>query len=535
MISPLAATITEVQSMGVRISGNTLQRTGGAGPAEAGSLVIGGFAVSVPTSSSYVTDSPYSLKTHKHGLMLCKYDAEILPVETVPRPQFYDETTTDGTPCQKIALLHGTDCLATSVLQTCAYWNTRNRCRFCGIELSLTSQNTVSRKTPDQLAETAQKAKTMDKIRHVVLTTGTATPPESEFSILAQSARAIKKQTDLPIHAQFMPPRNMERLQELKDAGVDTVGIHIESFDAEILKKLAPIKAAMGLTRYRQSWQEAVHLFGPNQVSSFLLAGLGEKPENVLWGSDLLADMGVYPFVVPLRPIPGSHMTEALPPNPEIMKTIYRGVAHILSRKGLSYTRSLAGCVRCGACSALPAYEQPAESLVCHSARTEDERMTALSIRKAVFVREQKLFKDTDEDENDKKGIHLVAKHEGHVIGTVRVYPIGTGNGDWIGGRLAVKKGFRASGAGELLVREAVAIVKKQACNHFTAHIQKKNVAFFEQLGWKSVGPLKDHFGKPHQLMEADLEDKQNPSSRRSLCYFGGVGPGEQPLENQSR
>ena len=148
MISSLAATITEIQSLGVRISGNTLQRTGGAGPAEAGSLVIGGFAVSVPTGSSYVTHSPYSLKTHKNSVVLYKYGTEILPVETVPRPGFYDEATTDGTPCQKIALLHGTDCLATSVLQTCAYWNTRNRCRFCGIELSLNSRNTVMRKTP---------------------------------------------------------------------------------------------------------------------------------------------------------------------------------------------------------------------------------------------------------------------------------------------------------------------------------------------------------------------------------------------------
>ena len=161
MISPLAATITEVQSLGVRIPGNALQRTGGAGPAEAGSLVIGGFAVSVPTNSPYVADSPYSLKVRENRLLLCKNNIEILPVKTVLRPQFYDETTTDGTSCQKIALLHGTDCLATSVLQTCTYWNTSNRCRFCGIELSLAGRNTVALKTPDQLAETAQKAKTL--------------------------------------------------------------------------------------------------------------------------------------------------------------------------------------------------------------------------------------------------------------------------------------------------------------------------------------------------------------------------------------
>ncbi len=508
MISRLAATITEVQSLGVRIPGNTLRRTGGAGPAEAGSLVIGGFAVSVPTSSPYVANSPYSLKARENRLLLCKDGTEILPVETVPRPQFYDEATTDGTPCQKIALLHGTDCLATSVLQTCAYWNTQSRCRFCGIELSLSGRNTIPLKTPDQLAETAAKAKDLDGVRHVVLTSGTATPPEKEFSILSQSANAIKKRTDLPVHAQVMPPRRTESLQELKDAGVDTVGIHMESFDAEILKNLAPVKAALGLTRYRQSWQEAVRIFGPNQVSSFILVGLGEKPQSVVSGSDLLADMGVYPFVVPLRPIPGSRMAEVLPPDPEIMKTIYREVAHILSRKGLSYARSLAGCVRCGACSALPAYEQPIESLVCHPARTEEEQLKAFRIRKAVFVQEQKIFENTDTDENDKKGIHLVAKQADRVIGTVRVYPAATGNGDWIGGRLAVQKGFRTSGAGELLVREAVETVKKQGCNHFTAHIQENNIAFFEQLGWKGVGPLKDHFGKPHQLMEADLEDK---------------------------
>ncbi len=507
MITQLAATITEVQSLGVRIPGKPLQRTGGAGPAEAGSLVIGGFAVSVPTSSPYVSKSPYFLEIRRNRLFLCKDDAEILPVETVPRPKFYNETTPDGTLCHKIALLHGTDCLATSVLQTCAYWNTRNRCRFCGIELSLANGNTIPLKTPEQLAKTASMAKDLDGVRHVVLTSGNATLPEKAFSILSESAGAIKKATDLPVHAQVMPPRHSDKLQALKDGGVDTVGIHMESFDAEILKKSAPIKAAIGLTRYRKSWQEAVRIFGANQVSSFILVGLGETPQSVVSGSDLLADMGVYPFVVPLRPIPGSRMAKALPPNPEIMKPIYRKIAHILSRKGLSYTLSLAGCVRCGACSALPAYEQPIGKLICHPARTEDEHIKAFRIRKAVFVQEQQLFEHTDADENDRKGIHLVAKQEGHIIGTVRVYPAGAGNGDWIGGRLAVQKGFRASGAGELLVREAVKTVKKQGCNHFTAHIQEKNIAFFEQLGWKGVEPVKNHFGRPHQLMLANLEE----------------------------
>jgi len=513
-MTSLASTITEIQSPGVRIPVTALQRTGGAGPAEAGSLVIGGFAVNVPTSSPYVARSPYSLKMRGNKLFLYRKDTEILPVQTVPRPHFYDETTPDGISCRKIALLHGTDCLATTVLQTCAYWNTQNRCRFCGIELSLQNQNTICLKTPEHLAETAAIACASDGIRHMVLTTGTAKPPGKEFSILTESAKAIKRRTGLPIHAQFMPPRNGQKLQELKDAGIDTVGIHIESFDAEILKKLAPIKAAMGLEHYQNTWEKAVHIFGPNQVSSFILAGLGETPASILYGSELLAEMGVYPFLVPLRPIPGSQMDQCIPPDPAMMRHIYGKVARMLSKKGLSYRQSLAGCVRCGACSALPAHERPMEELVCHPTRTETEREKAFLIRRSIFVDEQNIFHETDVDDHDENALHLVAKHDGHIIGTVRVYPAETGNGDWVGGRLAVQKGYRASGAGELLVREAVKTVKKRGCNRFTAHIQKNNIHFFEQLGWKGVEPVRDHFGRPHQLMEANLHASSNPVRR---------------------
>jgi hypothetical protein len=65
---------------------------------------------------------------------------------------------------------------------------------------------------------------------------------------------------------------------------------------------------SIGIQHYERAWKKAVALFGPNQVSSFLIAGLGESPASIVWGSEVLADMGVYPFVVPFRPIPGSGM-----------------------------------------------------------------------------------------------------------------------------------------------------------------------------------------------------------------------------------
>jgi putative N-acetyltransferase (TIGR04045 family) len=260
----------------------------------------------------------------------------------------------------------------------------------------------------------------------------------------------------------------------------------------------------MGLDRYEKAWKTAVEIFGSNQVSSFLIVGIGESRDSIIWGTEYLADLGVYPFVVPLRPIPGSLMQDDLPPDPEEMKRIYEEVASILKRKGLSASQSLAGCVRCGACSALSLFEEAADPLVCHPVRTRAEQERAFEIRKEVFILEQKIFSDSDVDENDAKSIHLVAEWNSEVVGTVRVFPVNH-NGNWMGARLAVKREFRNTGAGELLVREAMQCVKNRGCTKFTAHIQSENVPFFSRVGWKIVGPVEDYFGKPHQLMEADL------------------------------
>jgi radical SAM protein (TIGR04043 family)/putative N-acetyltransferase (TIGR04045 family) len=496
--------ITGLQSFGLRVQGPRSPRKGGAGPAEGGTFLIEGIPVNLPIGSEYVSKSPYALREQEGEHLIFKDGKAVSPIDFLNRPKFYDHSTEDGIPYPKIALLHGKDCLATSVIQTCTYWNSSDRCRFCGIELSYRSGQAIKIKSPDQLSEVARKAKEVDSVQHIVLTTGTVQPPGNEISYLTPCAAAIKKATGLPIHAQFCPPYNMDGLHELKAAGVDTVGIHIESFDFETLSRVAPAKAAMGLVRYEKAWKVAVDIFGPNEVSSFLIVGLGEKRDSTIWGTKVLADLGVYPFVVPLRPIPGSLMQDALPPEPEEMNRIYEEVACILKKNGLSASRSLAGCVRCGACSALSLFEEAPDPLICHPVRTRAEQERAFEIRKEVFVLEQKIFSNSDIDENDAESIHLVAEWNSQVVGTVRFFPVNN-NGHWVGGRLAVRKGFRSTGAGELLVREAMHFVKNRGCTKFTAHIQLENVPFFSRIGWKKVEPAKDYFGKPHQLMEANL------------------------------
>lgn len=501
---PTKQILTEVQSYGVKISDQVKGWTGGAGPAEGIMVVFDQTALNVPVQGPYVYSSPYSIVAEDSRFALKKGDEYLLGVDIVPDPAFYSFRTREGIPYKKIALLHGRDCLGSTVLQQCVFWNTDKQCKFCGIGLSLNKDGTVKKKTPEQLAEVAQAAETYDGISHVVLTTGSFDPPGQEIRYLAQCAKAIKSLTPLPVHVQFAPPEDMSLLKLLKKSGVETVGVHVESFDQEALERIAPAKAKIGMERYYYTWQKAVDIFGPNQVSSFLIAGLGESPETVVWGSEVLADLGVYPFVVPLRPIQGSIMSKSMPPCPQTMSQIYEAVARILQRKGLSSQNSKAGCVRCGACSALSAFEKIDDGLVCHQVREDKELAEIFRIRHKVFVDEQKLFQDTDRDEHDRDSIYLVLKTQGRIIGTVRIYP--TGIGCWIGSRLAVLEQFRNYRNGRLLIKEAMKRVKKMGGSNFRAYIQESNIKFFRKVGWHPVGELLGFYGQPHQLMEADLD-----------------------------
>ncbi len=93
-------------------------------------------------------------------------------------------------------------------------------------------------------------------------------------------------------------------LQDLYDAGARSIGIHVESLDDDVRRRLMPGKGSVPLAEYRAAWREAVRVFGWNQVSTYLLVGLGEDPDELVAGAAELIAMGVYPFVVPFRPLP---------------------------------------------------------------------------------------------------------------------------------------------------------------------------------------------------------------------------------------
>ena len=348
----------DLQSAGVRMPPGIKGRRGGAGPSEGRALAIQGHTLNVPVNGWYVAASPYRLVSVGDELDLYRDGQQLVRAELYPRPAFYDLRSPDGTPFEKMALVHGRDCLGSTVYQDCRYRTTGMACAFCGIGLSLSGGRTILDKAPDVLAEVARQARLRDHVRHVTLTSGARQTAAETFAHLARCSAAIKAASGLPIHVQVSPVADFGLLEQLRDAGVDTLGMHIETWDEQVRQRICPGKGRIAPDVYLENWQRAVALFGRGQVSTFLLAGLGETPESLVAGAAHAAAQGVFPYVLPHRPVPGTPLETLRPPSAAVMDRIYADVAAVLRDHGLASHQSRAGCVRCGACSCLGLYER---------------------------------------------------------------------------------------------------------------------------------------------------------------------------------
>jgi radical SAM protein (TIGR04043 family) len=343
---------TELAVRGLRAQ-PPVRRRAGAGPSDDGHWKL---SDGCPATLPMAPGSPFAIDdggrlTHD-GVVV-----EDVFVEPVERPRFYDLSTEDGIPFDKLARLHGDDVLATTVVQTCVrYTSETTRCRFCTIEESLRAGSTTQVKRPVDLALVAEAAVRLDGVRQMVMTTGTSAGPDRGAKHLIKCVQAVKQAVpSLPIQVQIEPPVELAWIDCLAEAGADAIGIHVESLDQRARERWTPGKAEVPVARYEQAWARAVSAFGANRVSTYLLVGLGEDPDELVAGAERLISRGIYPFVVPYRPLDGSlAAADGIgPPDPRTLSTVTRRVGAALATAGMRGADQVAGCAACGACSAL--------------------------------------------------------------------------------------------------------------------------------------------------------------------------------------
>lgn len=354
--------IAELQSHGLQLlepNVGASGRKGGAGPSDHKAVTIEGTTVMVPVFTGSATTSPYQARIELTEEVQLEHEGNaIAPISFPSQPAFYSLSTVEGIPYWKIALLHSRDVLATTVLQTCMrYRDSSTACQFCAIEQSLTSDRTIARKTPAQLAEVAEAAVRLDGVKHMIMTTGTPNTGDRGAAYLAECARAVKAAVPLPIQAQCEPPDDFVWFSRMREAGVDSLGMHLEAVMPEVRARIMPGKAEVPVEYYFQAFESAVKVFGRGQVSTYLLAGLGDTVSALVEACDRLIGMGVYPFVVPFVPITGTPLQHQTPPDSEFMYALYQRIGQRLREAGMSSADMKAGCGKCGACSALSTFE----------------------------------------------------------------------------------------------------------------------------------------------------------------------------------
>ncbi len=352
----VSSLIMDVQARGLRVEAEMERRSGGAGPTDAGMLWIEGYPVTAPTGNATASTSPYLLKAEDDGYGIYRDNVRVASARAEQRPRFYDLKTADGISYEQIALLH-LDSLASTVVQTCAYWGNDDQCTFCGIGLSLESGRTIVKKTPAMLAEVAVAARDLDGAVDATLTTGSSRGVDRGARYVGRCGQAVKEASGLPVEVQFEPPLDLDVINEVGDMGIDSVGIHVETFDPQVLARVAPAKAASGIESYFAAWERAVKVFGEGQVSTYVILGMGEDPEVTIAGARRAIDIGVYPFVVPLKPVAGSLMEDWPSPSREYVEPIYRRIQAYMTLRGMNAGTAKAGCARCQACSGLKSLE----------------------------------------------------------------------------------------------------------------------------------------------------------------------------------
>jgi biotin synthase len=157
----------------------------------------------------------------------------------------------------------------------------------------------------------------------------------SVFFDVVSLVRALKNHSEVLISVSCQP-MNSENIRKLKFAGVDRIGIALDAATEELFDK---VKGSSASGPYMWSMQlrllqEAVEVFGKGNVSTHLIAGLGESERDVVRIIQRLVERGVLPALFAFTPVRGTAMEEHARPSVESYRRVQ--LARYLIVNGIS-------------------------------------------------------------------------------------------------------------------------------------------------------------------------------------------------------
>ncbi len=304
---------------------------------DAVNLKVEGATACVSIAEEYSTRSPYVLRKIEDRYFITK-DNEKFKVD------FFNELPKTDTVLDELARLHADGCINIWPSTSCCYDTPENKCKFCSLE--------CKDKAPVDRDELCAAIKMLfEKIPHWTLnfSGGTYKNPDNMVDYWISVAKGIREFSSCPIAIEFAPPTDLTKLEALKAAGVNAVIMNLEIADTALRRKICPGKSRISYQHYHNALEKAVEIFGWGQVSSVLIGGI-QPAEDIITECEWLASKGVFPTIMPFRPMDNCDYSLLKPCAPdELIKMSLKLGAMLVKYKLPPFMQE--GCTKCGGCS----------------------------------------------------------------------------------------------------------------------------------------------------------------------------------------
>lgn len=258
----------------------------------------------------------------------------------LPRPNFWNMPTGNGTPAHKLIQFYGASCLNLNIFSGCRFFDVDKACTFCSVQpTQILHRNVIVRKTPTELRDACDLAVRNDSVEWYLQTGGSYFDGDEEFSLHVAVLRQV--QSVLPWRGRFrgnvalMPPRNLDRIKELYDLGVDHPSFNLEVWPRAAFEHFCPGKAQfVGFDHILRAMDHLVAIYGPGWGWCNFVAGLVPL-EDQKQGFTAVAERGMIPGANVFHPDVGASLgTTMSSPSETYIIELYRHAAHLYHRYG---------------------------------------------------------------------------------------------------------------------------------------------------------------------------------------------------------
>ena len=133
----------------------------------------------------------------------------------------------------------------------------------------------------------------------------------------------------------------------------------------------------------------------------------------------------------------------------------------------------------------------------------DKDKIALSSVRRSVFIEEQKVPEELEWDEFDETSQHIIAlDNSDHPIGTGRI------KADGQIGRMAVLKNWRNKGIGKSILDELLKIASQSKHDEIYLHAQLTAIKFYEKSGFIINSDEFMDAGIPHKTMIRRIDNR---------------------------